>query len=394
VPLVALQAEPWGIMLLESDNCWRATSESVDADHDAPSRKRQGCRLIEHHHFREDVLRELPGLRRLDNWHGPMALITDWLVIITTAFFLEHFSGWIWWMLYLVVAVPLIGTRQRALATLLHEAAHRVLARNARWNWFLGTLPSGYLVLWSFRRYQRSHVAEHHGHFGDPRLDPDLRAHIRAGTYDCRTGREFALRFMLAPLLGLRQFSVIRELFTSRLLGGRPRERAEALACVGYVCALFALCFRIGLGPKALTYWLVPLLTSFPLWNWYIEMLEHFPLFATDDVDVRVTRHRAVGSLGRHFIGIHNEGYHLDHHLSPGIPFWNLPKAHRVRLRDPLFASTVAEMAPSGRGVLWQYLDIVRRVDAAAKVAPTQRPLPLLSVNTVESSAPAISRPI
>ncbi|MBC6466609.1 fatty acid desaturase family protein [Actinomadura alba] len=258
---------------------------------------------------------------------------------------------------YILVALPVIGTRQRALATLLHEAAHGTLARSRRLNRFLGTYPSGYLILQSFAAYRRSHVRDHHGLFGDPQRDPDLRAHVQAGLYQRRSGRRFVVKFLLAPLVGTQTPAVLRELLHRRLVTHR------SMGVLAYVAAVATAATMVGGGRLILVYWLVPLLIVFPLVNWYIELLEHFPLMAERSLDVRMTRHRAVGAVSKHFFGIHNEGYHLDHHLSPGIPFWNLPAAHAIRLRDPLYADAITATVPARGGIWAQFRDMISKVE-------------------------------
>jgi fatty acid desaturase len=86
------------------------------------------------------------SLAGLDNWHGPLALATDWAFMIAVAVVCQLLFGWVAWAFYFLVALPLIGTRQRALATLLHESAHGTLAKNKRLNKFLGTWLSGWVI--------------------------------------------------------------------------------------------------------------------------------------------------------------------------------------------------------------------------------------------------------
>ncbi|MGW0892206.1 fatty acid desaturase [Saccharopolyspora sp. NPDC002578] len=344
---------------------------------------------IPRHRFSGEIDSELAALRKLDNWHGPLALITDWAVVVLAALACEAlrtWSGWAFWPVYLLVALPVIGTRQRALATLLHESAHGILAKHKRLNTFLGTYPSGYLIFQSYRAYRRSHVRDHHGSFGDPRRDPDLRAHISAGLYRPQRGAAFTWKFLIAPLFGKQTPAVLRELVVARLSGTKEEvlRGAAVIAYVAGICGLFAV---FGMAEVFALYWLVPLLVVFPVVNWYIEMLEHFPLVGSADLDVRTTRHRALGRISRHFLGIHNEGYHLDHHLSPKIPYWNLPAAHRARLRDPVFARAIAEIAPVGKGISWQFRDMVHRVDAGQATTRLGRFTDLDSIDAAEPSS-------
>jgi fatty acid desaturase len=237
-----------------------------------------------------------------------------------------------------------------------------VLTRNQRLGLLLATLPSGYLLLQSHRAYRRSHLRDHHGAFGDPQVDPDLRAHLEHGLYEPMSGRQFTMRFLVAPLLGLRTPRLVADLVRQRL-SGSSAELAAGIGVLTYFTGVAAVCVATGAGRLFLVYWLVPLVVAFPIVNWYIELLEHFPMALREQSDLLVSRPRALGPVTRHFFGIHGEGHHLDHHLSPRIPYWNLPEAHRIRLADPEYRAAVERMAPPGKGILWQFQDMARQVD-------------------------------
>lgn len=319
--------------------------------------------VITRHRFSPEIERQLAALRKLDNWHGPLALVTDWAVIIGTIWLCERFlHGLAWWLGYLLVAVPIIATRQRALATLLHESVHGVLTRDLMLGIALSTFPSGYMILQSRRAYRRSHLRDHHGSFGNPYVDPDLRAHLSHGLYEPMSGRTFTIKYLLAPLVGWRTPQLITELVVQRL-SGTPRELTASIAVLAYFLGVVAACFVAGIGQLFLVYWVVPLFLVFPLINWYLELLEHFPMVGHQYVDIMTSRPRAIGPITRNLFGIHGEGYHLDHHLSPKIPYWNLRQAHQIRMADPAYRAAVEEMAPEGRGLLWQFRDMTNKVE-------------------------------
>ena len=57
-----------------------------------------------------------------------------------------------------------------------------------------------------------------------------------------------------------------------------------------------------------------------------------------------MTRNRLGPQWERFLFGIHNEHLHLEHHLNPAIPFWNLHKVREAHLQDPLYAAVDAKM--------------------------------------------------
>ncbi|WP_196799115.1 fatty acid desaturase [Burkholderia cepacia] len=112
----------------------------------------------------------------MDNWHAPAAISIDFAVI-AAAIFATHSLGWIVYPISIVV----IGSRQRALSTMVHEAAHGTLTRNNRFARILSTVFSGYLVFSVLNAYKASHVMCHHGRFGDPEFDTDYQYMLEKG---------------------------------------------------------------------------------------------------------------------------------------------------------------------------------------------------------------------
>jgi fatty acid desaturase len=294
-------------------------------------------------------------LARLDNFHGLAAATQDITIIAATVAVSEYIANP---FMYLALVVPIIGFRQRALATLLHESAHRTLARNGTLNYLLGTLGSGWWLFQSRAAYVVSHVRDHHGHFGDPDRDPDLRVHIARGLYDHNISRAvFAWRYLVRPLTLLDHPRMLAELVRTRLHG--PAGRSERAGIAAAHASLLALLLLAGHADLYLKYWLVPLLLAFPVVNWYIELLELFPLVGLNDAAEGRTRHRHVGGISRHFFGLHNEGYHLDHHLSTSVPFWRLPELHHQRMRTGHYAAAVHESEPNFR---WRRLGLLGQI--------------------------------
>lgn len=87
-----------------------------------------------------------------------------------------------------------------------------------------------------------------------------------------------------------------------------------------------------------LLFWVLPYLTSFQVVNWFCELGEHYPKLAQSNIDLFMSRNRLGPWWEKFMFGMHNEHLHLEHHLNPAIPFWNLPKARKIRLEDPTYA--------------------------------------------------------
>ncbi|KAA6172966.1 fatty acid desaturase family protein [Pseudomonas marginalis] len=290
--------------------------------------------MLPRHRFSKEIKDQIKKLYLYDNYHGPLALLQN-LFWISLAIYLGESNLWL-----LPLAMLLIGSRQRALATLLHEAAHGVLCRNKRLEKFLGTWCSGYLIFQSWVSYKRSHTLDHHHKLGDPDRDPDYQYYRQSGVFEVRSTFGFAFAHLVKPMLFLSAPRSLKYLLVNRLI--RSPSKAEVflvLTCQG----VLALGLTLALGVKGyFLYWLLPYLTTFQALTWFIELAEHYPMIAKAKSDLQATRNRFSHAVEHFFTAMHGENFHLIHHLFPAIPYWNLKKAHRILLSDPVYAITNA----------------------------------------------------
>jgi fatty acid desaturase len=285
------------------------------------------CKIYQ---FENEICQEISSLSKLDNWHCFLAILEDYVIV-----FLMAATCSVCWYLY-PLAVLIIGSRQRALATLLHEASHKTLAKSKLLNLVIGTFFSGYFVLQTMGSYRESHVRFHHGHFGDSELDPDYKFAIEAGWYDRSQSLEkFTIHNIVLPFLLAKVPSYLYSLIEHRLLDKYHRQ--ETIVMIVYLGVIGSLFIGFGWGKYILLFWLVPYLTTFQIIGWFIEMSEHYPLM-NNSINLYNTRNRHSHWLEIFLTGMHNESYHLVHHLNPTIPFWNVPKAHQIYLQDKNYA--------------------------------------------------------
>jgi fatty acid desaturase len=285
----------------------------------------------ESYNFGNSIYEQLYGLSELDNWHSFLVLLEDYSLIGLSAILTCCVS----WYFY-PLAVLIIGSRQRALATLLHEAAHKTLAKNKYLNFAIGTFFSGYLILQIMGSYRESHVRFHHGHFGDSELDPDYKFAIQQGLYDSnQPPKRFIIQNVVFPFLLAKVPTYLYSLIKNRLFD--ERNRKETVAMIIYLGIVASIFTGLGWGQYILLFWLIPYLTVFQIIGWFIEMGEHYPLMS-NTVNLYMTRNRHSHGLENFLTGMHNESYHLVHHLNPTIPFWNVSKAHQIYLQDDNYA--------------------------------------------------------
>lgn len=296
----------------------------------------------ENYRFSPLILDRLRPLLRKDNYHGLLQLIEDWVVIGGAT----ALSVWAWRHASMpfaigayAVAVAVIGARQRALADLLHQATHRTLARSPWLNVFLGTWPSGDLVLQSYTGYHASHVRRHHPLLGDPAQDPDYAALIASGLYGSRRSPGAVRRYLWRLVRVGSTVEYVRYLLTNRIANPDEALRERWLRLL-YLAVLAGVAIWTGAGVLVVAYWLVPMLTTANWLGRLIELAEHYPLMETAPrVSLYMTRNRLCGWLANFLLGLHWEGFHQVHHLFPSMPSWHFPEAHQILLDDPRYAA-------------------------------------------------------
>lgn len=306
---------------------------------------------MKHKKFDIQILREIKILYRYDNWHAVIALLLDYLVI-TIAIYLSECS-----FAFLPISILLIGSRQRALATILHEASHSALTKNKKLGKILGTYCSGYLIFQSWNSYYLSHVKQHHPKLGSE-IDPDYLYYKESKIFEKHSKLAFFYHFLISHFLFLKTLSSLKYLIYNRLLKTNFFELLKII--VMHLTLALTLSYCIGWYAYFL-YWLLPYITTFQMITWFIELAEHYPMIASAEQNIMASRNRFSHPIEHFFTGMHSENYHLIHHLFPAIPFWNLKKAHKILLQDKDYSeinSTFGGIFLSNRGYSSMWINL------------------------------------
>ncbi|GAA4414952.1 fatty acid desaturase [Actinokineospora soli] len=289
------------------------------------------------------VRKRLRPLSKLDNWHAPLGVLQDYAVI---AFAVWLSLGVSWWLF--PVSAVLIGSTQRAFANILHDSAHKTLTTNQKLNLALGTVFSGYLILHLYNPYRSTHIGGHHRYLGDPELDPDYEFHIDAGIYNYReSNAKFFARNILQAVLGLRTVEYLRYIARDRIfvktgptaVSSPISMRTERIALFTQWALIIGAAATFGWLHYLLLFWFVPMFTTGVMVGWISELAEHYPLPESENKQVLMTRNRHGWAVENFIFGRHHDHYHLVHHLSMGIPFWNMKRAHEILLDDDAYAA-------------------------------------------------------
>lgn len=183
-------------------------------------------------------------------------------------------------------------------------------------------------VLQNFSAYKVLHL-RHHDHLGLPG-DPDYYENYTHWTwlvFAMNWGRliiGYPAYITAIPILGFRQ--------------GRGRERFWIVFEVCCVIGLAALVLFSPIPRLLLIHaWLIPMLFINTMVN--IRGMSQHTLLEHHSDTIRGTRSILTNRLTAFFMC--NENYHLEHHIYPGVPWYNLPRLHRA-MKDDL----VREGAP------------------------------------------------
>ncbi|OOG66612.1 hypothetical protein B0E45_25530 [Sinorhizobium sp. A49] len=258
------------------------------------------------------------------------AIAVDW-AIIAAAIAASEFSGNI--LVYLLAVVVIAG-RMHAFGCLVHEAAHYRIIRNRRLSDWMSDLLLAWPMLATVDGYRQNHLAHHqHANTDD---DPDWTAKLGMAQF---TFPQKIARGVMQLLGYLVAVNSIRDMvhMAKRMSKNDRSTRGYKMLRLGFYIAAAAIFSLLGIWREFALYWLVPFFTVFCLFLYVRSVAEHF---GSLDYSDELTSSRTVypHAWERLFFAPHNINYHLEHHLYPGVPFYNLPELHAILMRDKTYA--------------------------------------------------------
>lgn len=296
---------------------------------------------------REEVAR----LTERSNWKGTREVLFTWSVIVATMVVVARWPS----VLTIGIALVVLGSRQMALAVLMHDASHGILMRSKWWNDFAGdwlcAAPNNL-----FMRPYWEHHRRHHVHAGTER-DPDTslvagfpttkRSMVRKVARDL-SGVSSAKRLFAIVMMGIGRMKYTAALDVT-WIDTSKRSRGEALGMAFrnlgplalFNVVTFVLLWAIG-SPWLFALWWGAYFTTYSLFLRVRSFSEHGATKVSPDV-FESTRTTLPSWLGRFFWAPHHVHYHLEHHLLMTVPCYHLAELHEVLeakgvLRDALVA--------------------------------------------------------
>lgn len=263
---------------------------------------------------------ELKKLSALESWRTVAALILDWAVIAAAIAASEYSRS----VAVYVIAIAIIAGRMHGLGVLMHEAAHFRFFRNRKLNDWVGDLFGAWPLLATVASYRGNHLAHHQN--TNTADDPDWIVKLGTVAFTFPQRVWTGVRHLAGYLIAVQTFRDIAQMLP-RVSRNDHSSRNYKLLRLGYYAAIVSLVVYLGLFAKFAVYWLVPYFTLLFLFQHVRSVAEHF---GSMDYEAELDGTRTVKPYfwERWFFAPHNINYHLEHHLYPGVPFYNLPKLH------------------------------------------------------------------
>ena len=290
------------------------------------------------------------------NW-AP-SLLTVGLVyggIWLTAHLASSFGAWSW-----PFALFIIAAFQNHFSILMHEAAHRLLMPSNVWNDRLGQALFAAPIVMNLKDYRYIHL-KHHKFSGDPQQDPEVAfyygAQIGYGVQEDRLKKN-----IINDLTGqstIRSLIYLQKFIQERVKSGDIRAGSgEDLLCtlLGWVL-LLAPAFALGFGLHLLALWALAFLTITPLLIRWHGVGEHTGENAETEQEKTLTHDFPF--IVDFFLYPLRSGWHLEHHLFPQIPWYQMKKLRRKLLKDPSYRMEAQKLTVDG---FWFGKNTVRKV--------------------------------
>lgn len=255
-------------------------------------------------------------LRKIPSWRNALSVASTWLQVFAVLWATVEWGPWSWPFTFV-----LMGRAFAQLASLMHEAAHRLLFSHKQSNDVVGRWLLGFPSFTSTDAYRRVHMAHHRDEFGPDEPDIALYAGYPIGHASMR-------RKLLRDATGRTGLKLMRG-----LLGNARSEQQRVRRTFWKIALVQALLFgaAVATGHWWLYpfFWLAPYLTAWRVINRLRSVAEHGGMRRSPD------RREATHSVRQHptarFLLVpYRIGWHLAHHVDAGVPFRSLPELHRA----------------------------------------------------------------
>ncbi|MCL4684264.1 fatty acid desaturase family protein [Myxococcota bacterium] len=261
---------------------------------------------------------EIQELLRVSSVRGWLSIVINWGLIAAAFALVATWPN----PLTMLLALFVIGARQLGCAVLMHEASHRTLLADKRWNDWVGRWLCAYPVwadLYAYRPYHLQHHAKTWT-AADPDLGLVLPFPITRASLKRKVGRDLSGR------TGMKFARAAWRRSISRWRAGDADGRCAFVGVLVTNAALLAVLTASG-HPWLYLLWVGAWLTTYTLATRIRAIAEH--AMVPDPADpLRHTRTTLASWWERLLLAPNRVNYHLEHHLLMTVPHYRLPAMH------------------------------------------------------------------
>jgi len=275
--------------------------------------------------------KSLLALSAVSTYKSMLAVLLEWLIIASLFYVNAMYEN----IALLVISIILIGSRLHALGVFMHEATHYRLHPNRKVNDFIGNVFCAWPILTTLTAYRKNHLA-HHRHMNTSD-DPDWFSKIDVQYSQFPMMRREIVLSYLKALSGVMFFTF----YLKRTLDISKNEKTDTAKNIdkvkrfgSYVFILVGFYFT-GYFSLIILLWLIPIMTSLVFFAHIRSVAEHFSLPLEHKLNS--TRTVKANWWEKIFCAPYNVNYHLEHHLYPSIPWYNLPTCHQILCLEPYY---------------------------------------------------------
>ena len=267
---------------------------------------------------------QLREIKKKKDWKNVAYLFLNWLQIFLSMAIYHFFPS----VVTLILGIIIVGSRQFALAVLMHEGAHSLLFDNKKINDWVAQWLCAFPIFNDNRPYRTYHLLHHR--YTETNKDPDLSL---SAPFPIKPVS--LLRKIIRDLTGLTGIRRYKETFQS-IFFGKAKEKNKFREGIwdkfrGFFitnCALFFIVSYFFNWSVFFLLWWLPSLTYYSLIIRIRNIAEH--AVTAKDNNLTNTRTTIASPFARYFMVPLHVNYHLEHHLFTNCPWYNLPKAHNM----------------------------------------------------------------
>jgi fatty acid desaturase len=226
------------------------------------------------------------------------------------------------WLVQLL-AVLALGNQMHAFTILQHDCGHQNAFRSGTWNLWVGRFFAWFIVF-PYSSFTECHK-HHHRYLGDAERDPDEWNYAGGVKWMFLRIAVFVPRFTY--------FSLVR--YGSKVRNLVLRELVFNLLTMVALGVWFA---SMGMLYQFVLIFILPVLLLALLINPISRGYEHFPMATLGSEDEqRLDLAQNTITIPSRVLSLiwANINYHVEHHVYPGVPFFNLHKVHALLDNKP-----------------------------------------------------------